>query len=190
LGVKYGIFAEQNQQLSLANLIYAQVLYQHFEKDLRQLDINDLVVDSRFADASSHLDFRLVVDKFQAFMKSKGAAVAKHPNFAEATGQLLLLSYLDLLVNGKGWTFKEVQSGEGRIDVMCCYKKQKEVVELKLWYGASDYDKGAEQLARYLESENLNRGYLAVFDRRDNAQKEYAFSEFEVNNKKIQAWVV
>ncbi len=190
LGVKYGIFSEQNQQLSLANLIYAQVLYQHFEKDLRQLDINDLVVDSRFVDASGHLDFRLVLDKFQAFMKAKGASVAKHPSFAEATGQLLLLSYLDLLVNGKGWTFKEVQSGEGRIDVICCYKTQKEVVELKLWYGASGYDKGAEQLARYLESENLHRGYLVVFDRRDNAQKEYAFSEFEINNKKIQAWLI
>jgi hypothetical protein len=190
LGVKYGIFAEQNQQLGLANLIYAQVLYQHFEKDLRQLDINDLVVDSRFVDANGHLDFRLVLDKFQAFMKSKGASVAKHPNFAEATGQLLLLSYLDLLVNGKGWTFKAVQSGEGRIDVMCCYKNQKEVVELKLWYGASGYDKGVEQLARYLESENLNRGYLVVFDRRDNTQKEYSFSEFEINNKRIQAWVI
>lgn len=190
LGVKYGIFAEQNQQLSLANLIYAQVLYQHFEKDLRQLDINDLVVDSRFVDASGHLDFQLVLDKFQAFMKSKGTAAAKHPSFAEATGQLLLLSYLDLLVNGKGWTFKEVQSGEGRIDVVCCYKDQKEVVELKLWYGASAYDKGAEQLARYLESENLDRGFLVIFDRRDNAQKVYSFSEFEINNKKIQAWVI
>ncbi|MGH7596391.1 MAG: AAA-like domain-containing protein [bacterium] len=190
LGVKYGIFAEQNQQLGLANLIYAQVLYQHFEKDLRPLDINDLVVDSRFVDASGHLDFRLVLDKFQAFMKSKGTTVAKHPNFAEATGQLLLLSYLDLLVNGKGWTFKEVQSGEGRIDVMCCYKNQKEVVELKLWYGASGYDKDLEQLVRYLESENLDRGYLVVFDRRDNVQKEYSFSEFEANSKKIQAWVI
>jgi len=97
---------------------------------------------------------------------------------------------LDLLVNGKGWTFKEVQSGEGRIDVMCCYKNQKEVVELKLWYGERGYEKGLEQLAGYLESESLNRGYLVVFDRRDNAQKEYAFSEHEVHGKKIQAWVI
>jgi hypothetical protein len=41
-----------------------------------------------------------------------------------------------------------------------------------------------------LESENLDRGYLVVFDRRDNAQKEYSFSEFEINNKKIQAWLI
>jgi len=190
LGVKYGVFAEHNQQLGLANLIYAQVLYQHFEKDLKPLNVNDIVGDDRFADESGQLDFRLVLDKFQAFMKAKGAAVAKHPNFAEATGQLLLMSYLDLLVNGKGWTFKEVQSGEGRIDVMCCYKNQKEVVELKLWYGERSYEKGLEQLTQYLESESLERGYLVVFDRRDNAKKEYTFSEHAVNGKEIQAWVI
>ncbi|MGH7600241.1 MAG: AAA-like domain-containing protein, partial [bacterium] len=35
LGVRYGVFAEKNQQLAIANHIYAQVLYQHFEKDLK-----------------------------------------------------------------------------------------------------------------------------------------------------------
>jgi len=190
LGLKYGVFAAGNSQLILANLIYAQVLYKHFKEELEGSEIRALIAANHFEDESGRVDFRLVLDKFQMFMKAKGASVAKHPNFAEATGQLLLLSYLDLLVNGKGWTFKEVPSGEGRIDVLCCYKNQKEVVELKLWYGASGYDKGVEQLARYLESENLDRGYLVVFDRRDNAQKEYSFSEFEANSKKIQAWVI
>jgi hypothetical protein len=47
-----------------------------------------------------------------------------------------------------------------------------------------------EQLARYLESESLARGYLVVFDRRENAPKEYTFAEHEVAGKSIQAWVV
>lgn len=189
LGVKYGVFAESNRQLILANQIYAQVLYQHFEADLKGVDVREVIAGNHFENESGRLDFQRVFDKFQIFMKSKGAA-SKHPDFREATGQLLLLSYLDLLVNGKGWTFKEVQSGEGRIDVICCYKNQKEVVELKLWYGASKYEDGLEQLVRYLESESLERGYLVVFDRRDNAPKDYTFSEHEVAGKKIQAWVV
>jgi len=189
LGVRYGIFAEGNQQLIVANLIYAQVLYQHFKEDIGAAEVKAIVADNHFEDKSGQLDFRRVFDKFQMFMKSKGAA-SKHPDFREAFGQLLVLSYLDMLVNGKGWTFKEVQSGEGRIDVICCYKNQKEVVELKLWYGERKYEDGLEQLARYLESESLARGYLVVFDRRDNAAKDYAFSEHEVAGKKIQAWVV
>jgi hypothetical protein len=128
--------------LILANPIYAQVLYENFEKDLEEFDVSGLVAANRVQDARGRLDLRQVLDKFQAFMKAKGAVVSKHRSFREATGQLLLLSYLDLLVNGKGWTFKEPQSGEGRIDVVCCYDRQKEVVELKLWYGARRYAAG------------------------------------------------
>jgi hypothetical protein len=141
-------------------------------------------------DKRGRLDFRRVFDKFQDFMQSKGAAVSKRPEFEEAFGQLLLLSYLDLLVNGKGWTFKEVQSGEGRIDVVCCYKDQKEIVELKLWYGPRRYETGLNQLVKYLRNENLDHGYLVVFDRREAASKEYSFKEHKVSGKKILAWVV
>jgi len=176
--------------LSLANPIYAQALYENFENELEEFDISGLVAANRVQDANGRLDFRQVLDKFQAFMKAKGAAVSKHKSFREATGQLLLLSNLDLLVNGKGWTFKEPQSGEGRIDVVCCYGRQKEVVELKLWYGARRYAAGLSQLAKYLDREGLDRGYLFVFDRRENTKREYSFSEHTVAGKKIQAWVV
>jgi len=190
LGVKYGIFATKDRQLILANPIYAQALYENFEKELEEFDVSGLVAANRVQDTKGHLDFRRMLDKFQAFMKAKGATVGKHRSFREATGQLLLLSYLDLLVNGKGWTFKEPQSGEGRIDVVCCYGRQKEVVELKLWCGPRRYADGLAQLTRYLDREGLDHGYLFVFDRRENTKREYVFSEHVVAGKKIQAWVV
>jgi len=190
LGVKYGIFAEKDRQLILANPIYAQALYQHFEENLKGSGVREIIAGSRMTDKNGRLNFRRVFDKFQAFMKSKGAAVSKHPEFKEAFGQLLLLSFLDILVNGKGWTFKEVRSGEGRIDVLCCYKNQKEVVEIKLWYGRRRYDSGLAQLVKYLKSESLEHGYLVVFDRRENSPKEYSFKEHVVAGKKIQAWVM
>ncbi len=190
LGVRYGVFAEKNQQLAIANLIYAQVLYQHFEKDLKGLVVDEFVEGAQFLEEGGRLDFNKVLQKFQAFMKAKGVALVKHPSFKETMAQLLFFSYLDLLVNGKGWTFKEVQSGEGRIDVVCCYGAQKEVVELKLWYGARRYDEGLEQLVKYLESESLNHGYLIVFDRRKVKRKSYTRREHMVGGKRIQAWVV
>jgi len=190
LGVKYGVFAEKNQQLVLANQIYAQALYKHFREELETSEIQTLVAGGRFEDQRGNLDFQRVLQKFQDFMKAKGPQVVKNPDFREATAQLLLLSYLDLLVNGKGWTFREVQSGEGRIDALCCYKQQKEVVELKLWYGERRYEEGLEQLSTYLESEGLDHGYLVVFDRREISPREYTFAELQVAGKKIQAWVI
>ncbi len=190
LGVRYGLFAEKDQRLAIANLIYAQVLYQHFERELKNLIVEELVEGHRFEDESGRLDFSRVLEKFQAFMKTKGGALVKHPSFKEAMAQLLFFSYLDLLVNGKGWTFKEVQSGEGRIDVVCCYGRQKEVIELKLWYGERKYEEGMEQLAKYLDSESLEHGYLLVFDRRKTKRKRYAVREHKIAGKKIQAWIM
>jgi len=190
LGVTYGVFSAKHRQLILANSIYAQVLYHHFEEELEEWDVSGLVSGNRVIDARGRLDFARVLEKFQIFMKAKGAAVKKNRSFKEATGQLLLLSYLDLLVNGKGWTFKEVQSGEGRIDVLCCYGRQKEVVELKLWYGERKYEEGLEQLAKYLASESLDHGWLIVFDRRKTGRRRYAASKHKIDGKKIQAWVV
>ncbi len=190
LGVKYGIFAEENQQLSIANRIYTQVLFKHFKEELEGWGVEKIVDRSELEDKRGRLDFRLVLDKFQSFLKAKADAVTKQPDFREVTGQLLLLSYLDLLVNGKGWTFKEVPSGKGRIDVLCCYKKQKEIVEIKLWYGGRRYGSGLAQLAKYLENESLNHGYLVVFDRREISPKAYSFSEHQVAGKKILAWVM
>mgnify|MGYP000241716229 CR=1 FL=1 len=188
--VKYGLFSEKDQQLILANPIYAQVLFLHFENMMKRAGIQEIIAANHFTDEQGRLNFKQVLEKFQTFMKSKGASVTKRSDFKEATGQLLLMSYLDLLVNGKGWTFKEVQSGEGRIDVLCCYGDQKEVVELKLWYGASRYEEGLEQLVNYLESESLDHGYLVVYDRREQSPREYSFDKHIVSGKKIQAWVV
>lgn len=190
LGVRYGIFAEKDRQLSIANLIYAQALYQHFERELKKTVVEELAEGHEFQDEGGRLDFSRVMKKFQAFMKAKGAALVKHPSFKEVTAQLLFLSYLDLLVNGKGWTFKEVESGEGRIDVMCCYGQQKEIVELKLWYGERKYEEGLEQLVKYLDSESLDHGWLIVFDRRKTKRKRYISRRHKVAGKKIQAWVV
>jgi len=190
LGVKYGIFAESERRLGVANLIYAQVLFQHFERELKGLGIKEIVAANHFEDRHGRLNFRLILEKFQAFMKAKGREVVEHPTFREATGQLLLLSYIDQLVNGKGWTFKEVRTGKGRIDVLCCYGRQKEVVELKLWYGANRYSQGLQQLVKYLESESLDHGYLVVLDRRENSPRDYATSEHRVAGKHIQAWVI
>jgi hypothetical protein len=185
----YGVIrAGETNGCIIGNRIYEQVLFASFHRVMAsQMLGGDATVG--VVDAEGRLDFRRVLDKFQAFMKAKGAQIVRSGEFKEATGQLLLLSYLDLLVNGKGWTFKEVQSGEGRIDVVCCYKNQKEIVELKLWYGEQRYDQGLNQLVRYLESESLDHVYLVVFDRREVA-KEYTFSEHQVEKKKIFAWVV
>lgn len=190
LGVIYGVFTNVSGRLAIVNQIYAQVFYLHFREELEGSGIGELVARNHFETRPGRLDFALVLEKFQQFIKAKGAAVVNHPEFKEATVQLLFLSYLDLLVNDRGRTFKEVRSGQGRIDVVCPFDRQKESVELKRWYGTSRYEEGLEQLVRYLDNEGLDHGYLPVFDRRRGGKKSYTTGEHLVEGKRIQARVV
>ena len=68
------------------------------------------------------------------------------------------------------------------------YLEQKFIVELKIWRGEEYHHKGLKQLAEYLESQNMDQGYLLSFN--FNQNKEYKDEEIRVDNKKIFAYWV
>lgn len=50
---------------------------------------------------------------------------------------------------------------------------------------------GLKQLAKYLDSEGLDHGYLVVYDRREQpAQEDHGSKELEVEGKRIRAWIL
>ena len=50
------------------------------------------------------------------------------------------------------------------------YSKQQFILELKLWYGDVAHKKAYNQLYKYLQSKNMNVGYLLTFDFRQQAK--------------------
>lgn len=85
----------------------------------------------------------------------------------EATGQYLLMAYLDIVVRQIGGAhFTEVNSGEGRLDLVVVHHGRRYIVETKIWRGPALYDEGLTQLADYLESEGQTTGYYVLFHAR------------------------
>ena len=83
------------------------------------------------------LDMPAVLLKFQQFMKEEFNE--KDKTFLEQHGRLVFLSFLTPILNGKGHSFKEVQtSEEKRLDIIATYKEQKYIIELKRW-GVREY---------------------------------------------------
>ena len=77
----------------------------------------------------------------------------------------IFLAFLKPILNGAGFDFKEPQiSDERRIDVVITYNKFKYIAELKIWYGEEAHQKGLTQLTDYLDRQNLDTGYLVIFD--------------------------
>ena len=107
----------------------------------------------------------------------------------EQHGRLVFLSFLTPILNGKGHSFKEVQtSEEKRLDIIATYNEHKYILELKRWYGEVYHQKGIKQLSNYLDIQDVRTGYLVIFEY--NKEKSWRKEWIEYDNKRIFAvWV-
>jgi len=114
----------------------------------------------------------------------------KDLEFLERNGRLLFLAFLRPLINGEGYDFKEVQiSEEKRLDVVITYHKECFVVELKIWHGEKAHQNGLSQLVEYLDNLNKDRGYLLIYDFRQE-KKEWKQERISTGGKDIFAvWI-
>jgi hypothetical protein len=97
--------------------------------------------------------------------------------YHEVAPQLVLMAYLQRVVNGGGHIDREYGIGRGRIDLLVRWPVvgeggrrswQREALELKVWRtGEKDpLPKGLSQLDGYLARLGLEEGVLVLFDRR------------------------
>ncbi len=186
-GVVYGVF-KQNGKLKIHNQIYAQRIYNYLISNIEVNQENDFYdSENQFLLPNQSLNFKRVLQRFQAYMKENFATKDQH--FWEKQWRLIFLAFLRPILNGKGYDFREVEiSDEKRLDVVITYGKFKYIVELKIWRGQDYHERGLAQLGNYLERQNINIGYLVIFDlRRETIWKE---DQIDFEGKEIFAvWV-
>ncbi len=103
---------------------------------------------------NDRLQMEAILSRFREFIERRGREAFKlTPMPQEATGQYLLMAYLDIVVRQIGGAaFTEVNSGEGRLDLIVVLKGQRTIIETKIWRGQALYEEGLIQLADYLAS--------------------------------------
>ncbi|CAK0775784.1 hypothetical protein CCP4SC76_6090004 [Gammaproteobacteria bacterium] len=84
-------------------------------------------------------------------------------DFREVGRQLLVMAFLQRVVNGGGRMEREMAVGNGRCDLWIEFGHDQFVLELKLQHHTWSEEDGLEQLARYLSRLNLVHGYLLLF---------------------------
>mgnify|MGYP001390841123 CR=1 FL=1 len=171
LGQLYGIF-KGNGRLAIHNRIYEQRLYNYMSVKT-EIAVGRLPnYGDPFQTPDRGLDMQAVLLRFQQFMR--GEHSGKDAAFLERHGRLVFLSFLNPIVNGKGYTFKEVEiSEERRLDIVVTYLQHKYVIELKRWYGEKSHARGLDQLADYLNRQGLEEGYLVIFEgKKEKSQRQ------------------
>ena len=107
--------------------------------------------------------------------------------FLERDGKLIFLTYLIPLINGTGFYHFESETRDyGKMDLVIDYLTQQFILEVKIWHGDSKHVEAYEQLANYLKSKNIDRGYLLTFDFRKKGDATLSKSKWiECDGKQI-----
>ena len=184
LAKTYSIIKEKNKKCKIHNLIFEQRIY--------DLMLSIMTNAEQFAYAPEHnkyfigndIDLEYILLRFQKFFKEHYSQ--KDNKFLEKEGRLIFLSYLQPIINGKGYTFKEpVVGDERRMDIAIAHNEKRYVVELKIWHGEKHHKEGLEQLSDYLDTYSLKKGYLLIFN--FNKKKQFKKENIKFKDKKIFA---
>lgn len=187
LGIIHGIFKKKSP-LQIHNKIYEEVITDFiistFETNQSK---NPFLPTRKFLLPNNQLDVSKILRKFQTFMREEYSK--KDSEFLERSGRLVFLAYLKPIINGHGFAYKEAQiSEEKRLDIVLAFYQHQYIIELKRWYGQQAHQEGLEQLADYLDRQNLDKGYLLIFEY--NKEKTYREEVIQINGKEIFAiWV-
>ncbi len=188
LGVLYGLFRAHAGRVVIHNRVYEQIVsdYMRAKKETApdRYRFNGFL-DPRYQDDDGALDVRKVLLKFQEFMREHYSD--RDTTFLEREGRLVFMSFLKPIINAKGFMWKEpVVGDERRMDVVVTYgESQKEVIELKIWRGEEYHQRGLQQLSDYLDFQNLETGYLLIFD--FGKGKQYTSEQIRFADKDIFA---
>jgi len=188
MGVVYGIF-RNGQGLNIHNRIYAEIISNYMTSKLLTSGRGPIAeIADPYLLPGNVLNLEKILVKFQEYMREQHSK--KDRDFIERNGRLVFLAFLKPIINGKGYAFKEPEmSEERRLDIAVTFLQHRYAVELKIWRGEVAHEKGLLQLSDYLNRQNLQEGYLVIFDQR-SVQKNWNQEWLEVDGKRVfSIWV-
>jgi hypothetical protein len=160
--------------LRIANPIYTEVVARVLSAGLQHA----VAADPRtFVRPDGRFDIAVLLKEFAAFWVEHGAIMTRNLSYQEAAPQLVLMAFLQRVVNGGGVVTREYGIGRRRIDLLVTWpwvdadgkrQLQREALELKVWRdGRKDpLEEGLKQLDAYLSGLGLDEGVLVLFDQR------------------------
>jgi hypothetical protein len=165
-----------NNPLRMANPIYREVIARVLAGDV---ELRIQAEPKSFVLPDGRLDFDRFLREFAAFWRMHGEVLTAGVSYHEVAPQLVLMAFLQRVVNGGGFVEREYGVGRGRIDLLVRWpyleqgqrRWQLHALELKVWreQQVDPLPEGLAQLDTYLERLGLSEGVLVIFDRRQQA---------------------
>jgi hypothetical protein len=159
---------------TIANPIYEEILTRYLNSGYH----DNLPPPSswQWQKADGTLDMDSLLREFQRFWRKNSEIWEQKSDYTEAFPHLLLLAFLQRILNGGGRIEREVAAGRGRMDIAVEYLKRWHIIEIKLvhaWDSPEEVkEEGLEQIRRYRDRVAPDApAYLCIFDRRPEAKR-------------------
>ena len=162
-----GLISDTDGKMEPANPIYGEVIARTLTYEMQQkllqskpsLDLPRYIKDGR-------IDMDCLLKEFQEFWRENGEIWKEKTAYREAAPQLILMAFLQRVLNGGGRIHREFAAGTGRADICVEYDGRKYPIELKIRRNEKTLAEGMEQILGYMETLGCAEGWLALFDQR------------------------
>jgi type II secretory pathway predicted ATPase ExeA len=152
-----------------ANGIYAEILPRVLSRTT-QMAIDTQDIRPSWQNAAGKMQPKQFLLNFLDFWREHGEPMMRTVQYHEAAPHLVLMAYLQRVVNGEGRIEREYAAGSGRLDLLVVHDEVRMAIEVKVWaQGRKDpLPEGLVQIERYLHRLNVSAGFLVIFDRRSD----------------------
>ncbi|MDF1547192.1 MAG: AAA-like domain-containing protein [Bacteroidales bacterium] len=161
--IDLGIVKRTKNGIVISNQIYNEiiprVLNLSFQDSLQgKIEIN------RFIKPDGKLDMEALLKDFQEFYRENSESWIERFSYKEAGHQLLIMAFLQRVLNGGGNIQREMAIGQGRTDLLVEFAGERFILELKIKNSNYKQEKAFVQLSRYLDKLGQKHGYLILFE--------------------------
>lgn len=172
LTLDLGLVTKENGNPQIANPIYREVIARVLSQGMQ-----DAIPapEWQWQNEDGTLNMDALMREFQRFWRRHGDNWEAKARYTEAFPHLLLMAFLQRVVNGGGRVEREFAAGRGRLDLAVLYGEVWTIIEIKLVHPGDGretiVEEGLRQITRYRDSiDPTAAAYLVVFDRTESGR--------------------
>jgi hypothetical protein len=139
--------------------------------------------------ADGSLDMDKLLQAFVDFYRWNSESWLERFEYHEAGHQLLLMAFLQRIINGGGRIEREMAVGNGRTDLAVFWQNQVIPIELKIKRNARTKPDGLKQIGRYMDKLGQQHGYLVLFEPKSSEliswEERLHWADEEVEGKRV-----
>ena len=182
----------EDKGICISNLIYNEIIPRVLNTNMQDMML-PIVERQWYIKPDGKLDMDLLLKEFQKFYRRNSESWLDKFSFSESGKQLLLMAFLQRIVNGGGKIDREMAVGKGRCDLYIEFGGDCFVLELKIKYNEEYAQEGRDQISGYLDKVGLPNGYLILFENKPSSivpwESRIKWTELEHEWRGIKKWI-